>query len=354
MKATLRATRHAVWLLAFASLLPTAHGQVLGYSSSAQVYGYVYTNAQSTLIPGLSSTQLQFYLPGDYQYSPTTATPLVQTSITIDPGKPVGADVVYDLVTDQGLFGFGFSGSAQVLGAKLKTLVETTRVDATGAGTDTGGSSNLYAYANASWNDRWLIRADARHAAGTYGAVVVGLKLDGTFGSTISPSNSNSGSASLSAYANFTDTAGVSYQSNFSIGTSAYDSTWNGANTVYKKLLFQYGTPFNLSLNQYAYGADNSSVDFFNTGSIESIELPFGTLLESGYLEAGGSLSDFGTVFNSATVDAENTNWDFGNNGGGFTPNVPEPESLVLALLGLGLLGGWRFKARAKAPAQVA
>jgi hypothetical protein len=354
MKATLRATRHALLLLAAASLLPSAQAAVLGYSSSAQVYGYVYTDAQSTLIPGLSTTQLQFYLPGDYQYSPTTATPLVQKSINIDPGQTVGADVVYDLVTDQGQYGFGFSGSAQVLGAKLKTLVETTRVDVTGAATDTVGSSTLYAYANAYWNDQWLIQADARHAAGSYGAVVVGLKLDGNFGSTASPSTRNDGSASLTAYATFTDKAGVSYQSNFSIGTSSYDTNWNGANTVYKKLLFQYGTPFNLNLSQYAYGSGNSSVDFFNTGAIESIELPFGALLESGYLEAGGSLGDFGTVFNSATVDAENTNWDFGNNGGGFTPNVPEPESLVLALAGLGLLGGWRLKAHKTASVRVA
>lgn len=348
---TWRAAHHALWVLGAVTLIPAAHGAVLSFSSNAQVYGYMYTNAQSTLIPGLSSTQLQFYLPGDYQYSATTVTPLAEKTITIDPGKPAGTDVVYDLVTDQGQYGFGYSGKAQVLGAKLKTQIEASRVDASGAITDSSGSSYLNAWSNASWNDQWLIQADALHAAGSYGALLVGIKLDGTFPST---TTYNDGWASLSAYANFTDSAGVSYQSSFGISASNNDPNWNGANTVYKKLLFQYGTAFYLNLYQSAFGTGNASVDFFNTGAIESIELPFGTVLESGYLASGGSLSDYGTVFNSATADAANTNWDFGNNGGGFTPNVPEPESLVLALAGLGLLGGWRLKARTRAKAHAA
>ena len=54
----------------------------------------------------------------------------------------------------------------------------------------------------------------------------------------------------------------------------------------------------------------------------------------SGAQEAGlGAAGDlYGQVFNSATPDAQNTNWDFGNNGGGFTLPVPEPEcSRVMA-----------------------
>jgi hypothetical protein len=57
-------------------------------------------------------------------------------------------------------------------------------------------------------------------------------------------------------------------------------------------------------------------------------------------LQAGiGNLNElFGNVYNSATADAENTNWDFGNNGGGFTP-PPVPVPSAVWLFGSGLLG---------------
>jgi hypothetical protein len=348
-RAIVRAAHHALWMLGAVALVPAAHGAVLSYASYAQVYGYIYSEVQSTLIPGLSTTQLNFPLPSDYLYSSSTATLLAQKSITIDPGKPTGADVVYDLVTDKGQYGFAYSGSAQVLGSQLKTQVETSRVDASGLPTDVGGSSNIYAWSYANWDDQWLIQADDMHAAGSYGAVLIGIKLDGSFPNSTSSGGSGYGTASLTAESRFTDSAGVSYQSSFGIYADSYDPSWTGASTAYKKLLFQYGTAFNVRLWQQVYAGSNSSADFFNTGAIESVELPLGTTLESGYLAAGGSLSDYGTVFNSATADAQNTTWDFGNNGGGFTPNVPEPESLVLALAGLGLLGGWRLNAHAQA-----
>jgi hypothetical protein len=46
----------------------------------------------------------------------------------------------------------------------------------------------------------------------------------------------------------------------------------------------------------------------------------------------------YGDVSQSATPDAINTNWDFGNNGGGFTPPVPEPSSGALMLAGAAAL----------------
>jgi hypothetical protein len=64
--------------------------------------------------------------------------------------------------------------------------------------------------------------------------------------------------------------------------------------------------------------------------------LPYGATLDSGAQQAGlGSLSDlYGHVTQSATPDAVNTNWDFGNNGGGITTPVPEPSSGALMLAG--------------------
>ena len=86
---------------------------------------------------------------------------------------------------------------------------------------------------------------------------------------------------------------------------------------------------------------NNGSADFFNTGQISMIELPLGATLESGAEQAGlGSVGAlYGNVFNATTVDDPNTNWDFGNNGGGFNPPpVPEPASAALFLAGLGAL----------------
>jgi len=329
-------------LLLSAPLLPwvstPSHAAVLSYNSWAQVYGYAYATLQSTLIPGLNASQVQFTLPGDYQYNSGTATPLVRYAFSIDAGLPSGTDLAYDLLTTQGQFGFSYVGSAQVLGSSLKTKIDTVAVDASGAAVDSTGGTSFNASAYASWSDQWLIKANARHAAGSYGAILVGIQLDGSFPSTLNPSPDAQGSAALSAYANFTDSAGVSYQSSFSVSTYGSDPAWTGSKVTFKKLLFQYGTPFYLSLSQNAYGYNTSSVDFFNTGKIESVELPFDAELETGLLDLGGTLADYGRVFNSATADAENTNWDFGNNGGGFSTNVPEPEGLALALAGLSLL----------------
>lgn len=329
-----------------ALLSAPAQAAVLSYYNSAQVYGYAYATLSSTLIPGLNSSQVTFSLPSDYQYSYGTATALSHYAFAIDAGLPSGTDLAYDLLTTKGQFGFSYEGSAQVLGSSLKTKVDTAAVDASGAPVDSTGGTSFYATAYASWSDQWLIKANARHAAGTYGAIVVGVHLDGTFPSTVSPSSYPQGSANLNAYSNFTDLAGVSYQSSFGISASASDPSWTGSKVTFKKLLFQYGTPFYLSLSQSAYGSNTSSADFFNTGKIDSIELPFESELETGFLAAGGTLSDYGTVFNSATADAENTNWDFGNNGGGFTPPVPEPGSAMLLLGGLGVVGLlWRRRA---------
>ena len=311
----------------------------LSYSAYAQTYGYLNVQYSSPLLGDVS-----FTLNGasDYKYfnpssgQPSTGMASINYSVAASQGG--NNDPLYDLITNYGQFGFNYNGRAEVAGTALRTAMQSSTVDGQ-AGVPVSSTPNTYqyAYSTAQWNQGFYIAPTPAKAAGSYGAIVVGVTLDGTFPALADPSLYNDGWTNLQATTSFTDTAGVNYQSNFSIYTSANDSSWTGASTVYKKLLFQYGTVFNLNFYQYAAVGNNGQADFFNTGRISHIELPFEAVLVSGAEQAGlGSVGAlYGTVFNSATADAENTNWDFGNNGGGFTPNVPEPETWALLLAGL-------------------
>ena len=74
---------------------------------------------------------------------------------------------------------------------------------------------------------------------------------------------------------------------------------------------------------------------------ISSIELPYAAVLATGAEQTGlGTQSQlYGTVSNALTLDDQNTNWDFGNNGGGFTPPTSVPVPAASWLFGSGLLG---------------
>lgn len=263
---------------------------------------------------------------------------------------PTGAnngitDPIYDLVTDFGQYGYSYEGQAQAAATDLKTKISSSVVDINNNLVDpyqTSRSTTVSAYSSAGWNQQAYIAPTAQKSAGSYGAILVGITLDGTFPALADPNLNNDAYAQLNATSRFQDSAGVSYNSQFSIWTNPNDSAWTGSKTVFKKLLFQYGTPFNLDLWQYANVSGNGSVDFFSTGYISAIEIPFGSTLETGAEQAGlGNASQlYGRVFNSATADAENTNWDFGNNGGGFTPpsQVPLPAaawSFIAGLIGM-------------------
>jgi len=314
----------------------------LAFNSYAQVYGYLNTQYSSALLGNVS-----FTLNGPQAYESnwsgsgldTTGVASVTYSV---PSGMAGSDPIYGLVTDQGRYGFGYSGEAEAYRTNLRTRMQSTTIDSTtGLATDSTTNSYQYSYATAQWNQGFYIAPTPTRAAGTYGAIVVGITLDGQFGPVASGASYNNASAYLQASSSFTDSAGVSYNSNFATSTSAGDASWTGASTVYKKLLFQYGTVFNFQLYQYVYTGANGDADFFNTGTVSYVELPFGAELVSGAEQSGlgEPAALFGNVFNSATDDAENTNWDFGNNGGGFTPNVPEPQTWALMAAGLLLLG---------------
>lgn len=287
---------------------------------------------------------VSFTLNGDHEYSwengnSTQAHSEAHASYYVAAGQ-VTSDPIYNIVTDNGQFGFSYSGDAVADRTLLKTNMASSVVDSYGNLVNNATNTNLNSYANASWSSQQYIAPTAGKIAGSYGAILVGITLDGNFPALSDPSIYQSGYVQLYGSSGFTDTAGVAYNSNFSI--TAYPSTWSGGSqTVYKKLLFQYGTNFDISLSQWLSIYNNGNAEFQHTGRISSIELPFGAVLESGALLAGqSSLNElFGNVYNSATADAENTNWDFGNNGGGFTPpnNVPVPSAVWL--FGPGLLG---------------
>jgi len=327
--------------LALMSFAPQSQaGNNLNFSSSAQIWGNVYVSFTSPVLgDGSFTLNGGSDYKGNWTGSGNTSTGVASVNYNIPTG-PGGLDPIYDLVTNGGQYGMGYSGQAETAGLKLRTQIGSQVVDNTGSLVSNTPNSSISANAYASWNQQFYIGATAARPAGSYGAILVQATLDGNFPALSDPTIGNSASASLQIGSNFTDTAGVNYNSNFNLYASASDPSWTGTQVAYKKLLFQYGTVFNLGAYQYASSSNNGAANFFNTGRITAIELPFGATLDSGAQQAGlGSLSAlYGNVFNAATVDDINTNWDFGNNGGGFTPPVPEPASAALLLAGLGAL----------------
>lgn len=334
-------------LLAGSSALAVSAPPVLGYNAWASVYGYMNTTYSSPLLGGDVSFSVNGgsdYL-SNYRGSGSLSTGVAAVDYRVAAGQG-GFDPVYDILTSRGQYSFAYQGQSEVAGTSLRTRIASQTQDHGPAGTDPGvavdstPSTYQYSYAQAEWRQGFYIAPTAARAAGSYGAIVVGITLDGSF-PAVDPLVGNNGSVNLQASSAFTDLAGVSYTSSFNVSTGAWDASWTGQRTVFKKLLFQYGTVFDINLYQYAYAGNNGEVDFFNTGKISQVEIPFGATLLSGAEQSGlgGAQALFGRVFNSASADAENTNWDFGNNGGGFTPNVPEPQTWALMFAGLCVVG---------------
>lgn len=324
----------------------------LSFSAYANVYGYLNTQYDSPLLGG----NVNFSVNGASAYAQNpgysgvvqASTGVASVNYTVVPGQGGTGDPVYDIITDGGRYSFSYQGQAEVKGTDLRTRMASSTLDYGVGGADPVGKavdytlrSSQYSYSQAQWNQGFFIGATAARPVGSYGAIVVGVTLDGDFPTLADPLVNNNSWAQLQARSRFTDTSAVEYSSSFEIYTYSNDSSWTGQKTVFKKLLFQYGTVFNLDLYQYAGSGNNGSAEFFSTGKITQIEIPFEATLESGAQDAGlGSLSSlYGTVVNSATADAENTNWDFGNNGGGFTPPVPEPQTWAMLLAGLLAVG---------------
>lgn len=323
------------WMLAGLGVLTGASAQAvpLSFNSTAYTYGYVNTSYASQYLGNVS-----FSIQGNSDYQTLQPGNSIVTSTatySIAPGQPAGVDPVYDIVTSNGSYGFGYTGTSSVDATSLHSKTSTSQVDAGLNPVDQAGNSSVYAYSNASWNQQFYLAPTATHAAGSYGAILVGITMDGSFPA------SNYASTTLYASSSFTDTAGVSYTSSFYDSASSNDANWAGSSTTYKKLLFQYGTVFNLNTYLQTYASNNGEADFSNTGKISSIEIPFGAALESGAEQAGlgSNAALYGAVFQSSSPTSENTNWDFGNNGGGFTPNVPEPGTWAMYFAGLAAIG---------------
>ncbi len=332
----------AVAVLALCAGGAWAQTATLPFSSYASVYGSLYAQYSSPLLGDVS---FSLYGPSDYKSnyggSGNLSTGVASMDYTIAAGQG-GTDPVYDIVTSSGQYGFGYSGRAEVDGMTLHTKASATTVDSSGQSVAYAPNASISGTAYASWSQQFYIGATAARPAGSYGAILMGITLDGSFGPTGTPPQLGYGYAQLSVQSNFTDTGGASFQSTSTLSTSYYDTSWTGSKTQYQKLLFQFGTAFTVQMYQYASAGSNGETDFFNTGRVSSIEVPFQATLLSGAEQAGlGSTTAlFGSVVQSATADAINTNWDFSNNGGGFVPPpVPEPSAGALLLAGLGLFG---------------
>lgn len=320
--------------------------QPLSFYSSAHVSGNIYASYTSPLLGDVSftlngPTDSKGNSSWNGQIAATTG--VASVAYEIAAGSASGFDPVYDIVTSNGQYGMTYEGQAETAGLSLRTRMQSSYTDVNGQAVGYSGNSQVYSYASAQWNQQFYIGPTAKRAAGSYGAILIGVTLDGTF--AVADSQTGSGNAWLSARSSFTDAVTQSSQSSsFSINAYSSDASWTGAKTVFQKVLFQYGTVFSIDLNQYAQSSLNASADFFNTGKITSIEVPFEAELESGAVQAGlgTPAALYGAVFNSPTVDDPNTNYFFDqSDGGGFTPRppVPEPQTYALMLAGLAALG---------------
>ena len=336
-----RRLARAACAAAMVTLASPGHADpALSYWNYAEVWGSVQTSYTS---PYLGTISFSVNGPDVNQYwDPSNPNSMATASFNIAPSQAPGIDPVYDIVTSGGAYGFGYSGTAYVSGASLHAQLSTSQVDSASNPVPSTPASYVTANAEVYADQQMYIAASATHPAGTYGAILVGTTLDGP-----APTSDNSSYAQLYTNSSFTDTAGVNYQSSFTVFTYSGNPSWTGTSTVYKKLLFQYGTVFDVSNELWLYSTGNGNVNFLNTGKISSIELPLGATLDTGASQAGlGSQSQlYGIVFNATTADDPNTNWDFGNNGGGFTPSVPVPEPSMglLWLAGLAVVA-WKLR----------
>ncbi|MFA9215740.1 MAG: PEP-CTERM sorting domain-containing protein [Sphingomonadaceae bacterium] len=311
----------------------------LSYNAYASVGGSLYTSYSS---PSVGDVSFQIYTPGAGTYndgqSGSLTTGVAQGSYTIAAGGASGSDPIYDIITNGGQYGYSYTGRAEATSLRLHTAVSSSMVDL--GGSSAAPNTSLQGQANAQWTQQLLVDPGTNRKVGDYGALILQISMEGTFNRGLADNNASNYAQVSTA---FTDTSGVSYNSQFGLSTSAYDSSWTGQATAYKKLLYQYGVPFNLSMWQNTYTSNNGDANFFDTAYISAIELPKGAVLHSGAQQAGlGSLAElYGAVSYAATEDDPNTNWDFGNNGGGYTPPpaVPEPDSMAMLGVGLAMLG---------------
>lgn len=326
--------------IAMSNSASAASPVLLNYSSYSQVYGWLTFQPNSP------------YLPPNYTVSAQITSAYEQgngiaTASWAMPAGEITSDLIYNAATSSGQYSYSYQGQAQVLGNQLKASVSASSNDFYGGNPS---STNVQGVAYASYNDQWYIAPNSKHAAGTYGAIVVTAKLDGSFPAQASGAPWNSASAYLNSSTSFTDSSGVNYNSNFQVSADPNGASVSGGNwtpgdwttqnsiTVSKKLLFQYGTVFNFQMYLYANAYTNGGADFFNTAKITDVLLPFESVLETGSLQSGVAGVTFGAVRNSTSLSDPNTNWDFGNGGGPIVP-VPEPESYAMLLAGLGLVG---------------
>ncbi len=121
-------------LLGFAGSIQAA--PTLYFSSYSQVYGNLNTNYSSPLLGDVS-----FTLNGTSGYGSNGS--LAQASYSV-PSDQVTTDPIYNIVTDNGQYGFSYSGQSQVLGTKLKTDIATSVTDANGTQVENQSNTRNY------------------------------------------------------------------------------------------------------------------------------------------------------------------------------------------------------------------
>jgi hypothetical protein len=335
----------------FASGNAAAERTHLSFSNYAQVYGYI----NLSVVSSLNSEPTSFQVTGPTSYdsvyyssgNPVLPSRIASASASWNILAGGTSDLLYDAVTNYGQYGYSYDGQARAVGNQLGASIKTTSTD---VNWENPNGSSLYAYGYSNYSDQWLITNRPGRTRG-FGAIVVTAQLHGSFPEP-APGSTNSASAWLGANTSFTDTSGVNYRSDFSIsaspgsyytsggtGWTGIDWSTSGVVTVKKKLLFQYGTPFNLGMTLQAYSSANGEADFYHTAKITEVELPVDVEFYRGSFDSGLDGVTLGNLRYATALDDPNTNWDFGNGGGAIVPGIPEPETYAMLLAGLGLLG---------------
>lgn len=325
----------AVGLTIGAALFACAFGAQaqLSYQSSSSVVGTLELYVRGDMG---DYAMYSYNVPGDNVAGNALASASFNLPAnTTDPETDLGP------ITSNGQFGFSLNGQTKVTGTKMQGSLISQILDANGNPTSAQQDTTFRSWTYSRFTDQWLINADANHAAGTYGAVILGIHLDAkpASGAPSGTINTYYG-GQLFAKSSFADPAldPTSDHSDYvGITGSSTEASWTGSGTAYKKILFKYGTPFSLTMQLNGIGFENTALEL--SGRIDSVELPYGTTLLTGAQQSGLAGVDYGTVFNAASLNDQNTNWDFANNGGGFTPAVPEPATYALLIGGLAVVG---------------
>ena len=218
-------------------------------------------------------------------------------------------------------------------------------------------NNTAYGSANSRWEEIYYIGG----GAGT-GVLTPSYQITAQLGATGGSSDGNAsfnwqqkdfqGQTVLGIQASYYASSDSWWENRYDSATGLWNSSsgngaWSINDTITGQLSFTYGAPFYVDSSLYVSVNGNGLADAGNTVTLTALALPANSRLfvasGTGYGDAV-QFSGGGGGFLCATQDCA-TGGGGGGGGGTYIPPVPEPETYVLMLAGLGLLG-WLSRRR--------